>query len=299
MGAANAHLDVATGIDWMERAPLDDLNTMGLGATARLMANVHDEDALVRFLQWARRESEDFILLGGGTNVIFADEYLDQVVLRLHGDFAELSVNAAGITAGAAVPLSRLVQEACRAGLTGLEGAAGIPGALGGALRGNAGAYEWSMGDCVSWVDAFDRAGAKQRFDASEAGFAYRRSALSDWLVTRAHLALEPDDPGRIKERIDATLARRSHQPYDVSSAGCVFKNPPGEKAARLIDAAGLKGERCGGAVVSPRHANFIVNEGHATGRDVISLIDVVRRRVLESSGIELETEVQIIRSAK
>lgn len=297
MKTANPHVDGE--IEWVEQAPLGDLNSMGLRATARLLASVHTEEALVRFLQWAKREDEDFIILGGGTNVVFADDYLDRVILRLRGQFAQLSVNGESITSGAAVPLSRLVQEACRGGLAGLEGASGIPGALGGALRGNAGAYDWSLGDCVAWVEAFDRDGAKRRFAASEAGFGYRRSALADWLVTRAHLVLKPDDPDRILERIDATLARRSGQPYGVCSAGCVFKNPPGDRAARLIEAAGLKGERRGDAVVSPQHANFIVNEGAATGRDVMSLIDAVRRRVREIFGIELETEVQVFRSEK
>ena len=299
MRTANAHLEAGLGIEWAERAPLDALNSMGLRATARLLATVHNEDGLIAFLKWAWSEGEDFILLGGGTNVIFANEYLDRVVLVLGGDFAQLQVNGRGITTGAAVPLAQLVQEACRAGLAGLEAAVGIPGALGGALRGNAGAFDWSIGDCVEWIDVFGRDGDKRRLMAADAGFAYRRSALGDRVLARARLALRPDDPDRIRERMDQTWQRRSRQPYGARSAGCIFKNPPGEKAARLIDAAGLKGERCGGAVVSTVHANFIVNEGRATGPDVLSLIDLVRRRVRETSNIELETEVQIFRSVE
>jgi len=287
------------GIEWVERAPLGNLNTMGLPATARLLATVTSEKGLTGFLEWAKKGGEEFYVLGGGSNVVFAEEFFDRPIMHLGGDFARLDIGRTTIAAGAAVPLARLVQEARHAHLSGLEGAWGIPGSLGGALIGNAGTTGWAIGDQVDTVEVFDRSGIKQRLAVWEIGFRYRRSRLAEWVVTRAILALKREKREVIEERIKSAQAGRSGQPQGVRSAGCIFKNPPGEAAGRLIDAAGLKGLRKGGAVVSAEHANFIVNEGNATGADVIELIDEVRRRVYERFTIELETEVQILRSSK
>jgi len=286
-----------TDIEWKEGARLDGLNSMGLRAAARLMAVVRTEQALSDFLEWAAEEGEDFVVLGEGTNVIFAKESLDLVVLRLAGDFEDFAVDATGITAGAAARLAALVKAARESGLSGLENAWGIPGLLGGALAGNAGTRDWAIGDCVEWVEVFDRSGVKKRLARDEAGFAYRRSALAGRVVTRSRLALRKEARERIEEAIARAAARRSGQPKGVGSSGCIFRNPPGDSAGRLIDAAGLKGLRCGGAMVSPVHANFIVNAGGATGADVLRLIETIRGRVREKFGVELETEVRVIPS--
>jgi UDP-N-acetylmuramate dehydrogenase len=297
MAASNRPTRPEAGIEWVENAPLEGLNSMGLRAATRLLATVKSEEALVHFLEWAAAAGEEFVVLGGGTNVVFGDERLDLAILRLGGEFAEFAVEGDRIKAGAAVPLGRLVRAAMEAGLAGLEQAWHIPGTLGGALIGNAGIPGWEIGDVVEWVEAFDRAGRKRRFAASDLKFGYRQSNLAGEVVARASLALEIEDPGRIADRIEQTRALRNRQPRGARSAGCIFKNPPGDAAGRLIDAAGLKGLRRGGAVVSPDHANFIVAESGATGKDVLALIDEIRHGVREKFGIELETEVRILRS--
>jgi UDP-N-acetylmuramate dehydrogenase len=287
------------GIEWVEQAPLENLNSMGLRATARLLATVTSEKGLTGFLKWAKKQGEEFYVLGAGTNVVFAEEFFDRPILRLGGEFARFDVGHEKITAGAAVPLARLVEEARKARLSGLEGAWGIPGWVGGALVGNAGTADWAIGDQVDTVEVFDRSGVKEHLAVSEIGFRYRRSRLAEWVVTRTKLALKREKREVIEERIERARARRSGQPHGARSAGCIFKNPPGDAAGRLIEAAGLKGLRRGGAVVSTEHANFILNEGNATGADVIELIDEIRRRVYEQFKVELETEVQILRSSK
>jgi len=287
------------GIEWSERAPLDGLNSLGLRATARLLATVENEEGLVGFLRWAKKSAEEFVVLGGGTNVIPGEESLDLVILRLNGEFGRFDLDGQGIAAGPSVPVGRLIQEARKAGLSGLEGGYGIPGSLGGALVGNAGTPDWTIGGQVEWVEAFDRTGARRRLAAAEIGFGYRRSTLAGQVIVRARLALKPDSPTKIEERIKRAQARRERQPKGVRSAGCIFRNPPGDSAGRLIDAAGLKGLRRGGAVVSAEHANFIVNDGDANVKDVSELIDEVRARVLEKFDIQMEMEVHILRSTK
>jgi len=283
------------GIEWVENAALGSLNSMGLRARTRLLVTATTEKGLVRFLKWAKEAEEKFVVLGGGTNVIFADEILDRVILRLGGEFTEFVVEGDRITAGAAVPLTRLVRKACDAGLTGLEGAWHVPGTLGGALAGNAGIPDWAIGDVVEWVQVFDRTAIRRRLAASEITFGYRQSSLAGMVIARARLALQRDPSRSIAKRLGAARIRRSQQPQDGHSAGCIFKNPPGDSAGRLIEAAGLKGLRLGGAVVSRDHANFIINERNATGRDVLDLIAEIRRRVLKRFHVTLETEVLVL----
>ncbi|MCX8037041.1 MAG: UDP-N-acetylmuramate dehydrogenase [Candidatus Sumerlaeia bacterium] len=284
------------GIVWMDDAPLDSLNTMGLPAVARSLALVSDARGLRQFLRWAAANGEPFEILGGGSNVILADAYYEQTFLQLGGDFTLSSVRGEAVFAGAAAPLVRLVSQSCKAGLSGLEGAWGIPGTLGGAIRGNAGTREWSMSQSVAWVEVFDRSGKMRRLQAGEIRFGYRNSSLGDVVIARARLDLKREPAEVIERNLAAAKSRRTRQP-GKRSAGCIFKNPAGDFAGRLIEAAGLKGCRCGGAVVSPDHANFIVNEGGATGRDVVNLIDIIQRRVQETFNIRLDVEVHILHS--
>ncbi|MBM3334791.1 UDP-N-acetylmuramate dehydrogenase [Candidatus Sumerlaeota bacterium] len=286
------------GIEWVEHASLDDLNSMGLRATARLLATVTDDGGLACFLQWAESAGEDFIVLGAGTNVILAEEFLDCVIVRLDGQFAQFDLQGEHLTAGAAAPLSALVEKTRQEGLSGLEGGWGIPGLVGGALIGNAGASGWAIGDHVEWVEVCERSAARKRLAAAEIGFSYRKSTLANFVVTRARFVLQRAGRGSIEEVVGKAEARRSRHPRGAS-AGCIFKNPPGQSAGRLIDEAGLAGLHRGGAVVSAQHANFIINEGGATASDVLDLIEEVRCRVFERFHIQLETEVRILSSSK
>lgn len=286
------------GIEWVENASLEGLNSMGLRSTARLLATVSDDGGLVYFLRWARKAGEDFIVLGAGTNVILADEFLDCVIVRLDGQFAQYDLNGVQLTTGAAVSLAELVEKTSQQGLSGLEGAWGIPGSLGGALIGNAGASDWAIGDRVEWVEVYDRSATKRRLAVREIEFGYRKSSLPGSVVTRAHFVLQRAPRESIEDLIRKAQARRSRHPRGAS-AGCIFKNPPGQSAGRVIDVAGLAGLRKGAAVVSTQHANFIINEGGATASDVLGLIDEVRRNVFERFHIQLETEVRILSSSK
>jgi UDP-N-acetylmuramate dehydrogenase len=288
-------------VEWIENAPLVDYNSMGIRATARRLAIVHNEAGLRRFLEWVQANGEDFFILGDGTNIIFVDEVIDGVLLHLGGEFAMATADEQEprIKAGAAVALADLVEMACQMDLAGLEGAWGLPGSLGGALVGNAGTHTWKMCDCVESIEALDRSGARHRLARSEIDFRYHDSGLRGMIVMWAYLVLQPDDPARIEERIAQARVPRSRHPHDARSAGCAFRNPPGTSAGKLIEAAGLKGLRRGDAVVSDKHANFIINEGNARGCDVVELIDEIRRRVAEKFGITLETEVQLIRSGR
>jgi UDP-N-acetylmuramate dehydrogenase len=188
------------------------------------------------------------------------------------------------------------VREAAAAGLSGLEGLAGIPGTVGGALVMNAGGRYGCIGDVVKEVEALDSGGGKVLLDAAGAGFAYRRSRLGGLVVTACRLGLTAEDPEVVRKRTREVLKeKRSSQPLSAASAGCVFRNPSADlPAGRLIEELGLKGRRAGGAAISERHANYIVNLGGAACGDVLELIDAVREAARRGRGVELELEVEV-----
>jgi UDP-N-acetylmuramate dehydrogenase len=197
--------------------------------------------------------------------------------------------------------MPRLAAETAKAGRAGLEFGAGVPGTVGGSVFGNAGAFGTEVKDCLISVEAIDPAGNVHQLGAADCQFAYRDSAFKSgpargWVITRATFSVQPGDPAAIRERIKQVQKhRRDTQPIDQRSLGSTFKNPPGDSAGRLIEAAGLKGRRIGGAQVSPKHANFIVNLGGATADDVIALVAEMRDAVRQRFGIELEPEIRIV----
>jgi UDP-N-acetylmuramate dehydrogenase len=204
------------------------------------------------------------------------------------------------VNAGAALNLALLARKVALAGLEGLEWAVGIPGTLGGALVMNAGAHGGELKDVVESVSlVLD--GKAEEWSAADCGFAYRHSRFKDLepgraVLTGARLLLRPGDAALLKARMEEVLAkRRATQPVDLPNAGCVFKNPEGESAGRLIEQAGLKGRRRGGARISERHANFVVNEGGARAADVLALMEEARAAVKAACGIDLENEILIL----
>ena len=199
------------------------------------------------------------------------------------------------VTAGAAAVLSAVMNFAGREGLAGLEWAAGVPGMLGGALAGNAGAGPGDTCSLVASVDVIDAAGNFVTRRRGEFDYAYRKSSLRQDVILRATLELCPDDAAAIKARKDAALAKRGTQPIGKSCSGCMFKNPEGNFAGRLIDQAGLKGLRVGGASVSAEHANFVINDGTATAADIMALCEQIRQRVLTQSGVDLHLEIRMV----
>ena len=276
--------------------PLADKTSFRVGGPAAVFVACASLPHLRDARRLARARKLPLYLLGAGTNLLVHDRPLPAVVARLAGpEFAALSFSDNVLSAGAAVPLPRLLGAAARRSLAGLHPLTGIPGSLGGALCMNAGANNAAIGDLVVDVTVLDAHDRVSVIPSEDAAFAYRESRLSEHVVLSVRLRLEPGDRDEIaRETRRFRRKRRASQPWGVASAGCVFRNPPGASAGALIDACGLKGARVGGACVSPKHANFIVNDGSASAADVLRLIRTVRSSVRRETGVSLDLEITL-----
>ena len=286
-----------TGIEFRLDEPLARYTTMGLGGPADLLAHPATVADMVKLIALARSADLPVRVLGAGSNLLIDDAGVRGVVIAT-GALEEIHFPGDGIVeAGAGVHFPALVRQTAARGLRGLESGVGIPGSLGGILTMNAGAYQFSIGPLVREVEAVSsEKGDKGRvvLREKEIDFRYRASSFgANLIVARVRLSLTPDDPLAIKRDMNEHMRfRKQTQPVGVKSAGCIFKNPAGDSAGRLIDRAGLKGFSVGTARVSEVHANFIVHEGRARTRDVLALIEAVREKVREETSILLETEV-------
>ncbi len=280
------------------KEPLHKHTSFRIGGPAEVLVLPRDEESLRRVVVHAHTSGSPLYVLGGGTNVLVPDDGLNGVVIRTTRCLKALRIEGESVIAGAGIALPRLAALTVEAGLSGLEFACGIPGTLGGGLVGNAGAHGRSLADVVTDVWGLDPEGREIHLTHRECGFGYRRSTLGGaLLITCARLALSPGDRDKGREMMEAYLRwRRSHQPLGFPSAGSVFRNPPeGPSAGALIDRAGLKGYRLGGAQISELHANFIVNRGGATAQDVLSLIALAQREVKKQFGVTLELELTVL----
>lgn len=278
--------------------PLSQHTSFRVGGPAALMALPKNRAEAVAAVESAAELGIVPVCLGNGSNLLVSDDGYDGFFIKTAGGLNGISAQGTVLKADSGVPLSRLAIAALETGLTGLEFAHGIPGTLGGAVTMNAGAYGGEMAQVLSSVAFVNEAGRVETLAAAECGFAYRRSVFSDgkWLILGAELALAPGDPAAIRARMEELWAkRRTKQPLDLPSAGSTFKRPDGYFAAALIEQCGCKGLRVGGAQVSEKHAGFVVNTGGATCRDILTLIEEVRARVLEQSGVNLEMEVKTL----
>ena len=240
-------------------------------------------------------QGESFYLIGNGSNLLVSDDGIRGVALHLAAGFGDITVKENILICGASATLSQIARTALDNALSGFEFAAGIPGSLGGAIVMNAGAYDGEMKQVVKRVTLMNYAGEIVEKDAEEMQFSYRHSILKEqqWIVLEAIIALEAGDKQKIKEKMDELAQkRREKQPLEYPSAGSTFKRPEGYFAAKLIEDAGLKGFRIGGAQVSPKHAGFVINEHNATSADIYALIKEIQRRVEENAGVAIETEV-------
>jgi UDP-N-acetylmuramate dehydrogenase len=281
-----------------EAFPMAPLTTFRIGGSAALYLEPDDEPDLAAAAAAIERAQIPFVVLGKGSNVLVADAGFPGLVLRLGRGYRWAARAGDVLTAGGAMPLPALAGVALQHGLAGLAFAIAIPASLGGAVRMNAGAHGGQMSDVVEQLDVYRlRDGARGDVDAAEVDFGYRHTSLrSDAVVIGARLRLVPGDPDAIRAVMDdARRWRRETQPIAEPNCGSVFANPPGEHAAALIDAAGLKGERIGGASVSRKHANFIVTEPGAAAADVEALIHQIQGRVEAATGIRLVPEVRMI----
>ena len=244
-------------------------------------------------------EDEPYTVIGNGSNLIVTDAGYRGCIVCLGPGCDHIEVSGNRITAGAGSMLSKVSKTAYDNSLTGLEFASGIPGSVGGAIVMNAGAYGGEIKDVASTVTLLDTAtGETVIMTADEMKFGYRRSIVKDhpYVVLEACFELTKGDPAKIKDTMDDLAARRrDKQPLEFPSAGSTFKRPEGYFAAKLIEEAGLKGESVGGAKVSDKHSGFVINTGEASATDVLRLIDLIRKKVFEKSGVKLETEVVIL----
>ncbi|MEW6019365.1 MAG: UDP-N-acetylmuramate dehydrogenase [Pseudomonadota bacterium] len=293
---ALSDIERAAGGTGVREAPLGRLTSFGSGGAAAMLLELDDPEAVCRALAAVSAAAMPLLVIGKGSNLLVADEGFDGVALMLEGPLKDCTVEGELLLCGAGAGLPRASRLAMDAGLSGLEPLAQIPGSIGGAVAMNAGAFGAEIGSLVEWVEVCGGAGAR-RVERSGLDFGYRRSGLAAGeVVTRVALRLSPADPEEIRLTTAGFRERReSAQPVGRRSFGSVFRNPEGASAGRLLDEAGCKGMRRGGASVSDFHANFIVNEGNATTADVVELMKACQRRVFEASGVTLKPEVRFV----
>ena len=299
---------IATGTDIQRRIgvktsrdePLARFTTMRVGGPADLFATAHNAHELRALVRFARTRELPHVLIGRGSDIVIADAGIRGLVIQIRAEGSRTEGDR--YTAEAGVQMARAATETQRAGLTGLEFGLAIPGTVGGAVWANAGAHEAEVARVIDSARVLAGDGTESIVAGGDLGFAYRESRFKTpgdpWpdVVIDATFRLTPADPELIKERLDEIRRwRQAHQPIGLPSAGSVFRNPPGDSAGRLIEEAGLKGTRVGGAVVSEKHANFIVNDQKGTADDVRRLAEQVRDAVLARHGVTLAFEIEFV----
>ena len=278
--------------------PLKDFTTFGVGGAAQALVRPATPAELSQVIRLAREAETPLFILGAGSNLLFTGGFEGLIIKLGEGFKAVERLGEDRIKAGAAAGGQLLLSRATEWGLTGLEGLAGVPCTLGGALAMNAGSGGQAIGEVVESLSYVDKDGQIQRAERDDLHYSYRRldGLPPQTIITEAVLALAPASPDTIKAEIRERLARRqASQPKGARSAGSVFKNPPGNSAGRLIDECGLKGTRIGEAEVSEVHANFIINRGAATAGDILALMRKIITTVQDRHGLTLEPEIKII----
>jgi UDP-N-acetylmuramate dehydrogenase len=273
--------------------PLYKYTTFLIGGPAKYFIMVENPEQLIQVIDACHQCQIDYYILGGGSNLLISDAGVYGAVINL-SNFSQVYFDGNLVIAGANYSLPKLVNQCVEKGLSGLEPLAGIPGTVGGAVVMNAGGNYGTISEVVSFVYLIDNKEIIQ-MQKDELEFSYRDSNLKDKMVISVGFKLNPYDKDMLKVKYHNILReKRRTQPLDKSSAGCVFKNPPDNSAGRMIDKCGLKGYRIGDAVVSQKHANFIVNEGKASSNDVLRLIDVIREKVFKFFKTFLELEIRV-----
>lgn len=277
-------------------APLAAASWFKVGGPAEVLFRPADADDLIAVLR-ALPAGVSVTVLGVSSNTLIRDGGVRGLVVKLGRGFAQVEPDGGdGLIAGAAALCATVAQQAEKRRLGGLAFLSGIPGTMGGALRMNAGAYGGETGGVVDWAEAVDPSGTLHRLGPADLGYAYRHCDIpGDWVFLRARLKGRPGADGIAAEMAAIARARAESQPLGTATGGSTFRNPPGHKAWQLIDAAGCRGLRIGGAVMSEKHCNFMINEGGATAADLETLGETVRERVLKTSGVTLEWEIRRI----
>ena len=277
---------------------LKNLTTFQIGGKAEYFFEAQSKEEIIKTIQMAKQKNLPFFILGGGSNVLFSDKGFKGLVIKTQN--SKLKTQNSKIQAEAGASLKELVSAAAENGLAGLEWATGIPGTVGGAIYGNAAAFSKSMLDIVEKVEIFDSQELKiKNYQSEDCQFDYRKSIFKEnknLIILSAVLELEKGDKDEINEKIEEFFKyRRERHPLQFPSAGCVFKNPENASAAQLIEKCGLKGKKIGQAQVSEKHANFIINLGEARSQDILELIELIKNKIRNKFGLELEKELEVI----
>ena len=280
--------------------PMIQYTTFRVGGTVEAMYRARNLQGLKEMMAFLMDEGIPHLIIGRGSNLLVRDRGLNGIAIILDGAFTSIEhINPAEpyILAGAGLPLHKLVDFCTKKGLAGAEFLAGIPGTVGGGVAMNAGSGGEEIKGLIRKLTVLTRSGVVERRDSSNLTFQYRALDLHRGeIILHAGLSLKFDKPPSIRKRVTSNIDRRKDRfPFDMPSAGSTFKNPNGDHAGRLIDAAGLKGRRIGGAMISPKHANFIVNAGTASASDIVALMDLARVKVREMFNIQLVPEIKVV----
>ena len=277
---------------------LAGLTSFKVGGAVRFFFEAENIKELQEVMIFAKRAGIAVFILGAGSNILVSDSGLEGLVIKLSGEFFKrVNKKGACLQAGGALKLNQLILFAKNNGLSGLEFLTGIPGTLGGALAGNAGAWGKSIGSQVKEVTVLNYSGKLKSLGLKALKFSYRKSNLNKYVIVSCKLKLHKADKGAIGLRMrEYLLERNKTQNNSLPNAGCIFKNPGKNAAGKLIDSCGLKGKSKGGAVISCFHANFILNKGKAGSKDILFLMDLMQKKVRERFKVVLEPEIKIWR---
>ena len=288
-------LDVGTVL---KDEPLYKHTTYRVGGPAKLFIKVQNVDELIEVIKYCRKHRIQLFVIGRGSNLLFSDKSFEGIIISLE-NMNQYHVNGSEVTAQCGVTMIKLAYDCAKIGLSGFEFMGGIPGNIGGGIFMNAGAYKSCLGEVVKSVKVLDERLKVVELSKDEMDFSYRHSIIQDhpkWIVLEATFVLENKSVEEINETLDKRKERRmSTQPWNKPSAGSVFRNPEGSSAWKYIDDAGLRGYEIGGAQVSPKHSNFIVNNGYASAKDIYNLIFYVQKTVQDQFGVLLKPEVRFI----
>lgn len=290
------NLDVG---EMIEDEPMYKHTTYKVGGPARIYLKVKDTDSLVKTIKYCRKHRVLYMVIGRGSNLLFSDREYEGLIISLNECFDKISVNGSTIKAQAGVAMITLSYQAAKFGLSGFEFMGGIPGSIGGGIYMNAGAYKYDLASVVKSVTLLNEKHEVVTYSNEQMQFSYRHSICQDnrkLVILEVEFELMAKSPDEIKAVLDKRKERRmATQPWNMPSAGSVFRNPDGHPAWKYIDECGLRGYEIGGAQVSPKHSNFIVNNGYASAKDIYDLIMLVQEKVQEKFGVELKREVGLI----
>ncbi len=286
-----------SGLEVRRDEPMARHTSFGIGGPADILVIPQDTASLVEVVRTLAAAGTEPFYIGNGTNLLVRDGGIRGVVVKTAGALTGVEQDGNRLISAAGESLAAVCHHAAEQGLSGLEFAAGIPGSVGGAIVMNAGANGGEIAQVLEWVEAINAGNEVNRYHRSELDFGYRRSQFQTgrWVITRAAVALTPATPSQVRQSMyEAVEKRCQRQPVSDRSAGCIFEHPPDDYAGRLLEETDTKGLRVGGAIISPKHANFIINTGGATAADVLELIRQVRDKVAAKFGVSLATEICI-----